>query len=361
MLKKDAHIVVGLSGGVDSAVSALLLSKENIRLTAVFMKNWEEDDTENYCNAAVDIKDASAICKLLNIPFHTTNFSNEYWDFVFTQFLEEHNKGRTPNPDIWCNKEIKFNAFLKYALSLDADYIATGHYAQNIYDPQTKQHYLCKAKDNSKDQTYFLYTLTQEQLARAIFPLGELEKTAVRKIANENNFSNHDKKDSTGICFIGERKFKDFLGKYCKEQPGAIVSVEGKILGQHDGLMFYTIGQRQGIGIGGRRDADENPWYVVDKDIDQNQLIVAQGVNHPRLFKQSLYCEQVNWINQQSDAPINCNAKIRYRQNDQECQVTKVDDNRYRVDFSIPQRAVTPGQSIVFYQDHICLGGGIIV
>ncbi|GAB4223104.1 MAG: tRNA 2-thiouridine(34) synthase MnmA [Gammaproteobacteria bacterium] len=351
------HIIVGLSGGVDSAVAALLLQQQGYRVSGLFMKNWEDDS--EHCSAQQDLADAQAICTKLQIPLHTVNFSHEYWDNVFTHFLTEYKAGRTPNPDILCNKEIKFKAFLHHALKLGADYIATGHYVRLFKDKHALQ--LLKAKDDNKDQSYFLYTLNQEQLQYSVFPLGEYTKPQVRQLAQQHGFINYNKKDSTGICFIGERKFKTFLQEYVLTQPGPIHTVEGESIGQHDGLMFYTFGQRKGIGIGGQAHHPEDAWYVVDKDIKNNILLVAQGNHHPRLFSHKLTCQQLHWI--AGNAPgetFDCFAKTRYRQPDQACSVQATAPDQLTVTFTDPQRAVTPGQSIVFYQDEICLGGGVI-
>lgn len=353
-------IAVGLSGGVDSSVSAYLLKQAGFDLVGVFMKNWEEDDTAEYCPAAQDRLDAEKICQQLDIPFHTINFSSEYWDFVFEYFLAEYQAGRTPNPDILCNKEIKFKAFLNYSKTLGASKIATGHYAQIEQDPDALFD-LKKAVDDNKDQTYFLYTLQQKQLSQTLFPIGHLTKPEVRKIAAQQGFETATKKDSTGICFIGERKFKDFLQRYLPACPGDIVNEQGHILGQHEGLMYYTIGQRQGIGIGGSKLGNQEAWYVIGKDLPKNQLQVAQGQNHPLLFKTSLSATQLHWVAGHPPCfPLTCEAKIRYRQIAQNCILEARDDQVF-VGFSSPQRAITPGQSIVFYRGDTCLGGGVII
>jgi tRNA-specific 2-thiouridylase len=346
-------VIVALSGGVDSSVSAYLLKQAGYEVEALFMKNWEEDDTESYCAAEEDVKDAQAICDTLGIPLHTVNFAAEYWDNVFEHFLAEYKAGRTPNPDILCNREIKFKACMDYAAHLGADLFATGHYAQNI------NHKLYKAHDLNKDQSYFIYTLTQELLKKILFPIGHLPKPEVRKLAESAGLINYAKKDSTGICFIGERKFKAFLEKYLPAQPGNIESVDGKIMGNHDGLMYYTLGQRQGIKIGGLKTGSGEPWYVVDKDLKRNVLLVAQGHDHPKLYSQTLIFEQDHWIIPQ-DFQLICSAKTRYRQADQACTVSKINNNQYSAHFEVPQFAITPGQSIVFYQDNCCIGGGII-
>ncbi len=352
-------VVVGMSGGVDSSVSALLLKQQGYQVEGVFMKNWEEDDTDEYCAAAEDLKDAQAVADKLGIKLRTINFAAEYWDNVFEYFLEEYKAGRTPNPDIMCNKEIKFKAFLEYAKMLGADYIATGHYTRR----QTidGQHYMLRGIDNNKDQTYFLYTIGQDQLAKTLFPVGEIEKPEVRRLAEEHDLITHDKKDSTGICFIGERKFSDFLSKFLPAQPGPIETDEGEIIGEHQGLMYHTLGQRKGLGIGGRKDADEAPWFVIDKDVARNTLIVGQGHDHPRLFKAKLSAIQPHWVDRQAkETPFECTAKIRYRQQDSACKVEPQPDGSLHVTFAEQQRAITPGQSIVFYDGERCLGGAII-
>ncbi len=356
----STKVVVGLSGGVDSSVAAFLLKQQGFDVIGVFMKNWEEDDTDDYCSAAEDMADAKAVAEKLDIPFKTINFAAEYWDNVFEYFLAEYRAGRTPNPDIMCNKEIKFKAFLDYASLLGASYIATGHYAR-IDRSDTQSVKMLRGIDNNKDQSYFLYALNQAQLSRAIFPLGEIEKPQVRAIAEEQGFVTAKKKDSTGICFIGERKFKDFLQTYIAAQPGDIIDDQGRVLGQHSGLMYHTLGQRKGIGIGGLADASDEPWYVVAKDLNNNQLIVGQGHDHPLLQSTGLVTSQIDWIDTQRprDA-FEATAKARYRQADFKCRIQPQDDDRWQVFFDQPQRAVTPGQSIVFYQGEVCLGGGII-
>lgn len=349
-----------MSGGVDSSVSAYLLKQQGYQVAGLFMKNWEEDDNDAYCSAATDLADAQSVCDKLDIKLHTVNFSAEYWDNVFAHFLAEHKAGRTPNPDILCNKEIKFKAFLEFAAQdLAADYIATGHYARRkIVDGR---HQLLRGLDNNKDQSYFLYALDQTQLAQSLFPIGELEKSAVRRIAKKVGLITAKKKDSTGICFIGKRKFRDFLARYLPAKPGTIITVDNKILGEHTGLMYHTLGQRKGLGIGGVKEAKDEPWYVVDKDIKNNQLIVAQGHNHPRLMSTGLIVQQIHWINPPALNEVNqYTVKTRYRQPDIPCTIKPLSNNKIAVQFDYPIAAVTPGQSAVFYQGEICLGGGVI-
>jgi tRNA-specific 2-thiouridylase len=363
---KTPRVIVGLSGGVDSSVAALLLLEKGYQVEGLFMKNWVEDDSDRYCPANQDFIDAQQVCDMLNIQLHTANFSDEYWDKVFEYFLTEYRNGRTPNPDVLCNREIKFKTFLNYCLTLGADYIATGHYAQINTDPSKvtslPRYQLKKAVDFNKDQSYFLYTLEQKMLAKSLFPIGHLNKPTVREIAKKSNFPNCYKKDSTGICFIGERKFKDFLSQYIPTEPGLIETTEGKVVGKHDGLMFYTIGQRQGLKIGGQSHTNNTPWYVVAKDLKRNILTVVPGESHPLLYSASLNAHQLHWITNMPDCHVNfnCMAKIRYRQKEEPCTVEFTEDNNCLVTFKNPQRAVTPGQSIVFYEQDICLGGGII-
>jgi len=353
------RIIVGMSGGVDSSVTALLLQQQGYDVSGLFMKNWEEHDPAAPCPAAIDANDAMQVCDLLGIDFDAVNFSAEYWDRVFRYFLDEYRRGRTPNPDVLCNREIKFRAFLDHALEQGVEQIATGHYARIRHDRHGYQ--LLKGLDDDKDQSYFLYLLSQEQLARAQFPLGELSKAEVRAIAAGHGFANHDKKDSTGICFIGERRFSEFLQQYLPARPGKIRSIDDQYLGHHQGLMLHTIGQRKGLGIGGRADNSGEAWYVVGKDIERNVLIVAQGDRHPALYTQALIAERPHWIHGEAPAlPLHCKAKIRYRQSDQPCTVTVLDNGYLRVDFLRVQRAVSPGQSVVFYDGDVCLGGAVI-
>jgi len=357
------QIIVGMSGGVDSSVSALLLQKQGHQVSGLFMKNWEDSDPDSPCQAAIDVEDAFAVCEKLNISLDAVNFAKEYWDHVFEYFLDEYRRGRTPNPDVLCNKEIKFRAFLDYAIQQGADCIATGHYARVA--KKDGRYQLLKGQDENKDQSYFLYLLNQQQLAKTVFPLGEISKPKVRQIATDAGFANHEKKDSTGICFIGEQRFKTFLNKYLPACKGEIHSIDNELLGTHDGLMFHTIGQRKGLGIGGRQNDNGEPWYVVGKDLSQNILIVAQGHNHPTLFSSDLIAGQIHWISghppeQLLQSSFACHARIRYRQEDQACTLTLDNDNRIRAHFEQAQRAVTPGQSIVLYDGDVCLGGAII-
>jgi tRNA-specific 2-thiouridylase len=353
-----SNVIVGLSGGVDSAVAALLLKQQGHNVAAAFMKNWDEDDDEGYCPAEEDLADARAIADHLDIELHTVSFSGEYWSRVFAHFLDECKAGRTPSPDIICNREIKFRAFLDYATDLGADVIATGHYARIETTPAVR---LLTGVDARKDQTYFLHTLTREQLQKSLFPLGGLTKTAVRRLAESEGFRNHAKKDSTGICFIGERRFSDFLARYLKKNPGEIRTLDNETIGQHDGLMFYTIGQRQGLGIGGRRDSTGEAWYVVNKDLEHNILTVAQGVDHPALFSPGLRASQLHWIaGSPAGAQGEYTARIRHQQPVQACTLELLNERECMVRFKTPQRAVTPGQSVVFYQSEACLGGAII-
>jgi len=353
-------VIVGMSGGVDSSVSAYQLQQQGYQVEGLFMKNWEEDDTDEYCSAAEDLADAQAVCNSLGIELHTINFAAEYWDNVFEYFLAEYRAGRTPNPDILCNKEIKFKAFLEFAAEeLGADYIATGHYVRRRNIDGHVQ--LLRGLDRNKDQSYFLYTLSEGQLGQSLFPVGELEKPEVRRIAEQQGLVTAKKKDSTGICFIGERKFRDFLGQYLPARPGAIETVDGEVIGEHQGLMYHTLGQRKGLGIGGLKDATDAPWYVVAKDLQRNVLIVAQGADHPALFAKGLIASQLHWVDRQvRQEPFRCSVKTRYRQTDIPCMVEPLDCDTIRVTFDAPQAAVTPGQSAVFYDEEICLGGGVI-
>ncbi|KYK73365.1 tRNA 2-thiouridine(34) synthase MnmA [Aggregatibacter actinomycetemcomitans] len=361
-LAKNAtkKVICGMSGGVDSSVSAFILQQQGCQVEGLFMKNWEEDDDTDYCTAAADLADAQAVCDKLGIKLHKINFAAEYWDNVFEHFLSEYKAGRTPNPDILCNKEIKFKAFLEYAAEdLGADYIATGHYVRRRGADDNAQ--LLRGLDNNKDQSYFLYTLSKTQVGQSLFPVGDIEKPIVRAIAEDLGLVTAKKKDSTGICFIGERKFKDFLARYLPAQPGNIRTVDGEIIGRHDGLMYHTLGQRKGLGIGGVKGAGEDAWYVVEKDLVNNELIVAQGHDHSALLSTGLIAQQLHWVDRLPiRAPLRCTVKTRYRQTDVPCTIEPINDETIKVIFDEPQIAVTPGQSAVFYLDEVCLGGGII-
>jgi tRNA-specific 2-thiouridylase len=358
-MAQGKKIVVGMSGGVDSAVAALLLKREGHDVVGLFMKNWEDDDTDEHCTSRTDLVDAAAAADRIGIDLEAVNFSAEYKDRVFSEFLSEYRAGRTPNPDVLCNAEIKFKAFLDHALKLGADYIATGHYARIRETDSGFQ--LMKAEDGTKDQSYFLYRLTQPQLQRTVFPLGGIYKREVREIARREGLGNHDKKDSTGICFIGERPFREFLNRYLPAEPGDIHSADGRVVGRHMGLMFYTLGQRQGLGIGGQRDGDGEAWYVAEKDLQRNRLIVVQGRDHPALLADGLSALELNWI---GGAAPHCQwvygAKTRYRQKDAPCAISSADATRCTIEFAEPQWAVTPGQSVVVYESRVCLGGGVI-
>lgn len=351
-------VIVGMSGGVDSSVAALRLQQAGYRVEGLFMKNWNEDDGTEYCSAAADLIDAEAVCAKLGIELHTANFAREYWDNVFTLFLEQYAEGRTPNPDVLCNREIKFKVFIDYAETLGAKWIATGHYARTRLHAGALQ--LLKGRDADKDQSYFLHAVPATQLARALFPLGELTKGEVRDLAKRAGFHNHAKPDSTGICFIGERRFRDFLSRYLPPRPGAIESPTGERLGEHMGVVHYTIGQRQGLGIGGIRGADSAPWYVVAKDLERNVVIAAQGSEHPWLFSHRLGTRDMHWVGDAPKLPLTCAAKTRYRQPDARCRVSRTTVGGYEVVFEEPQRAVTPGQYVCLYDNDVCLGGGVI-
>lgn len=353
------RVVVGMSGGVDSSVAALLLKQQGYDVVGLFMKNWEDDDTSEYCSSRQDLIDAASVADIIGIPLEAVNFSAEYKERVFNQFLAEYKAGRTPNPDVLCNAEIKFKAFLDHAVGLGADHIATGHYAQVREIDGLFQ--LLKGEDGTKDQSYFLYRLNQQQLSRTLFPIGHLYKRDVRKIARKHELPNFSKKDSTGICFIGERPFREFLNRYVPHEPGEIQTPDGTVMGKHVGLMYYTIGQRQGLGIGGTRDGDGEPWFVSAKDMARNILTVIQGHDHPDLFRPALNASDLTWI---SGREPHCNwvyaAKTRYRQPDAPCAIAHIGQGQCKIEFAQPQWAVTPGQSVVVYESKVCLGGGII-
>jgi tRNA-specific 2-thiouridylase len=354
------RIVVGLSGGVDSAVAALLLKRAGHDVVGVFMKNWEDDDDDEYCSTREDLVDAVSVAERIGIDVEAINFAAEYRERVFASFLSEYRAGRTPNPDVLCNAEIKFKAFLDHAIELGAEKIATGHYAR--VEERDGRFVLLKGLDPGKDQSYFLHRLTQAQLARTLFPVGHLPKSEVRRIAREAGLANHAKRDSTGICFIGERPFREFLSRYLPREPGPMVTPEGERVGEHVGLMYYTIGQRQGLGIGGRRDGAGEPWYVADKRLDTNTLVVVQGHDHPLLLRGALEAADASWI--AGEAPrVNgdgLGAKTRYRQADAACELHVGDASGFSLGFTTPQWAVTPGQSAVVYRGDECLGGGVI-
>lgn len=357
-MKNNKTVVVGMSGGVDSSVCALLLKQQGYNVIGLYMNNWEEEDENGVCTSVDDYEDVKAVSRKIGIPYYSINFAKEYMELVFKQFLEEYKKGRTPNPDVLCNREIKFGPFLKFAEKLGADYIATGHYAR--VEHKDGKVYLLKSLDKNKDQTYFLNQLSQKQLEKVMFPIGDMPKPEVRRIAEENELATAKKKDSTGICFIGERNFKKFLSKYLPAKAGKIVDTNGRVLGSHDGLMYYTLGQRRGLGIGGRSDGNGQGWFVVDKDLKNNLLIVTQGDGQELLSKE-LISGKINWITEEPKEKVfKCSAKFRYRQEDQGVTVHLLEGGKTRVVFDKPQRAVTPGQYVVFYDGDYCLGGGTI-
>lgn len=357
----ETTVVVGMSGGVDSSVTAALLKEQGYRVIGIFMKNWEELDENGVCRSAQDYEDVVKVCEKLDIPYYAIEFVKEYREGVFNHFVREYEQGYTPNPDILCNREIKFKVFLEKALALGADFLATGHYCQKFF--LGGEYRLVKGLDPQKDQSYFLYTMTKEKLKDILFPIGHLEKSAVRTLARKWNLSTKDKKDSTGICFIGERNFKNFLSHYVPMSPGDFETLDGKKVGQHTGACYYTIGQRKGLGLGGPGE----PWFVVGKNIERNVIIVERGERHPALYADELWCEELSWVDGElnENLPYNCFAKIRYRQADQRCSIVEQRNGKMRVTFPEPQKAVTPRQSIVFYQDlegqRVCLGGGMII
>lgn len=355
------RVVVGMSGGVDSSVTALLLKEQGYDVIGVFMKNWDDTDENGVCTATEDYKDVAKVANQIGIPYYSVNFEKEYWDRVFEYFLEEYRQGRTPNPDVMCNKEIKFKAFLDYAMQLGADFVATGHYAQVERDENGLSHML-RGIDQNKDQTYFLSQLSQEQLEKTMFPLGGMEKKEVRDIAERANLATAKKKDSTGVCFIGEKNFKEFLGKYLPAQPGKMVTLEGDVKGDHAGLMYYTIGQRQGLGIGGGQGDSSEPWFVVGKELATNTLLVGQGFHHDHLYATHLDASMIHFTtNEQKPKEFECTAKFRYRQQDTRVKVIlNEDQTKAKVIFIEPVRAITPGQAVVFYDGMECLGGGVI-
>lgn len=359
MAQEKKRVIVGMSGGVDSAVSALLLKEQGYDVVGVFMKNWDDSEQDTACPAEEDYDDVRSVCEKIGIPYYTVNFENEYWERVFQYFLEEYRRGRTPNPDVLCNKEIKFAAFLDFAKKAGADYLATGHYARLAREGGVT--YLKKGLDAGKDQSYFLCMLSQGQLERALFPIGDMQKADVRKIAEEAGLTVAKKKDSTGICFIGERKFKEFLQTYLPANPGDMKTLDGKVVGRHDGLMYYTLGQRRGLDIGGSKDGTGERWFVVDKDMENNVLVVCQGAESELLYSRALVMSGMSFISGGEDKKgFECAAKVRYRQSDQQAHAEKLGDGVYRVTFEEKQRAVTPGQYCVLYDGDVCLGGGVI-
>ena len=355
--KSETTVIVGMSGGVDSSVCAALLKEEGYKVIGLFMKNWEELDENGVCQSSKEYTDVEKVCEKLGIPAYSIDFIKEYRENVFDQFVKEYEQGHTPNPDVLCNREIKFKVFFEKAMELGADYLATGHYCQvKTIDGRTQ---LLKGNDPKKDQSYFLCAVKSEVLKKVLFPIGHLPKTKVREIAAKYDLATKNKKDSTGICFIGERNFKNFLSNYVNFSKGNFVNLKGEVVGEHTGANYYTIGQRKGLGLGGQGE----PWFVVGKKIDKNQVIVERGENHPALFSKTLTANEISWIDEQIklEFPYRCQAKIRYRQSDQACTILKIEDGVMHVEFDEPQRAITPRQSVVFYQGEICLGGAMII
>ena len=349
-------VVVGMSGGVDSSVSAYLLKKQGFNVIGLFMKNWQSEPGE-VCTSEIDFRDASEVCDMLDIPLHKANFSDDYWDRVFKQFLSEHEKGRTPNPDILCNREIKFKSFYDYALKIGADFIATGHYAKVENDGGEAKLY--RSKDIDKDQTYFLHEVSSKEFSKTIFPLSDIYKSEVRDIARELNLNIHSKKDSVGICFVGEKNLRDFLNRFIKFKKGNILNTDNEIVGEHNGSILYTIGQRQGLGIGGIKDKDELPWYVYGKNISKNEIYVCQGVDNQLLYTENITLDKIHWINDLKEFKhLDCLVQIRHRHKPVKCNIEF--NEGFRVMFDEEIRGVAPGQSAVFYKDNLCLGGGVI-
>ncbi|MEC7278143.1 MAG: tRNA 2-thiouridine(34) synthase MnmA [Bdellovibrionota bacterium] len=363
-MEANKTVIVGMSGGVDSSVCAALLKEQGYNVIGLFMKNWEEEDENGVCQASKEFADVVKVCEKLDIPYYSVEFVKEYRDNVFSHFVEEYRNGYTPNPDILCNREIKFKVFFEKAMELGADYLATGHYCQRVDTEEGT--YLVKGLDNNKDQTYFLYTMKEEILKKVLFPLGHLQKSEVREIAKKYDLATKAKKDSTGICFIGERNFKNFLSQYIHIKPGQFQTLDGTVVGQHDGMAYYTIGQRKGLGLGGQGE----PWFVVDKNVEQNVVVVERGEEHPALYASELWANELSFVEKdflsklKSSLPFECTAKIRYRQKDQRCKIVSVEEDRLHVVFDEPQRGIALRQSIVLYQqlgEHsVCLGGGMI-
>lgn len=354
-LNTDKTVIVGMSGGVDSSVAALLVKMQGYKTIGIFMKNWEEIGDDGVCSSEKDYADVVKVAEKLDIPYYSVNFVEEYNENVFQNFVEEYKAGFTPNPDILCNREIKFKVFFEKAMALGADFLATGHYCQHEYF--NNRSILTKGVDKGKDQTYFLYTMQEKVLNKVLFPVGSIEKKIVRKIANDFDLATANKKDSTGICFIGERNFKNFLSQYIQGQKGEFVRIDDqKVIGPHDGSCYYTIGQRKGLGLGG----PGGPWFVAKKDLVTNTVYVVEGENHPALYSDYLLATDLSWVQEEIEFPFQCHAKVRYRQEDQECTVDKIEDGKLKVTFLSPQRAVALRQSVVFYKDSVCLGGAII-